>query len=69
MFANSVPIKISNLYCINFKEIVMYHTFTFYQSMRIKNPFLYYTPIIQKEMHSSYLALGKDKFFDGAIND
>ena len=47
----------------------MYHTFTFYQSMRIKNPFLYYTPLIQKEMHSSYLALGKDKFFKGDSYD
>lgn len=47
----------------------MYHTFTFYLSMRIKNPFLYYTPIIQKEMHSSYLALGNDKFLNGSIED
>ena len=47
----------------------MYQTFTFYQSMRIKNPLLYYTPLIQKEMHSSYLALDKDKFFKGDIYD
>ena len=47
----------------------MFHTFQFYQSMRIKNPFLYYTPFMQKEMHSSYLAFGKDKFFDGDTND
>ena len=47
----------------------MYHTFAYYQSLRIKNPFFYYNPYLQKEMHQSYLALGKNKFFEGGSND
>ena len=46
----------------------MYYTFNYYQAMRIKNPFLYYTTITQREMNQSYLALGRDKFFDGDNN-
>lgn len=39
------------------------HPFNYYQSMRVKNPFLYFSPYMQKEMRESYLSLGKLKFF------
>ena len=47
----------------------MFHTFQLYHSIRIKTPLLYYTPFIQKEMHSSYLPFGKAKCFDGDTNE
>ena len=39
-----------------------HNTFAFYLQLRQSNPPLYYSSATQKEMHDSYIALGKNYF-------